>query len=199
MNKAANMKARILETAISLFSHYSFGKTSVDDIAREARISKGTVYYYFRNKEELFLSAVNRKAEEFFNILDERLQSCTCFEEKLTMYFRFPMSFIFTNMPILLEGMAHIPMSYQERLHEDKRIYQSKMSSVLLSVLNIGKEEGLINENVDFDRLVELINDWFMLSDVNYSCLDKERVVSRIERDHEMIIQLILYGIIKRS
>lgn len=73
MNKAANMKARILETAISLFSHYSFGKTSVDDIAREARISKGTVYYYFRNKEELFLSAVNRKAEEFFNILDERL------------------------------------------------------------------------------------------------------------------------------
>lgn len=115
------------------------------------------------------------------------------------MYFRFPMSFIFTNMPILLEGMAHIPMSYQERLHEDKRIYQSKMSSVLLSVLNIGKEEGLINENVDFDRLVELINDWFMLSDVNYSCLDKERVVSRIERDHEMIIQLILYGIIKRS
>ena len=170
----------------------------MDDIAREARISKGTVYYYFRNKEELFLSAVNRKAEEFFNILDERLQSCSGFE-KNSMYFRFPMSFIFTNMPILLEGMAHIPMSYQERLHEDKRIYQSKMSSVMLSVLKIGKEEGLINENVDFDRLVELINDWFMLSDVNYSCLDKERVVSRIERDHEMIIQLILYGIIKRS
>ena len=132
MNKAANMKARILETAISLFSHYSFGKTSVDDIAREARISKGTVYYYFRNKEELFLSAVNRKAEEFFNILDERLQSCSGFEEKLTMYFRFPMSFIFTNMPILLEGIANNPMSYTESLHEDKRIYQSKMSSVLL-------------------------------------------------------------------
>ncbi len=46
---------KILTAAHSLFFRFGFKKTSVDEIAAEAGVGKGTIYNYFANKEELFL------------------------------------------------------------------------------------------------------------------------------------------------
>jgi AcrR family transcriptional regulator len=45
---------RIVRAAIECFSIAGFDKTRMDDIAERAELSKGTLYLYFRNKEELF-------------------------------------------------------------------------------------------------------------------------------------------------
>jgi AcrR family transcriptional regulator len=47
-------RATILAAALTLFGRYGFKRTSIDDIAREAAIAKGTVYLYFKGKEEIF-------------------------------------------------------------------------------------------------------------------------------------------------
>jgi AcrR family transcriptional regulator len=52
-------RERLLESASSLFSRWGFDKTSVDDIAREAGISKGAVYLEFPNKDALFKAIVH--------------------------------------------------------------------------------------------------------------------------------------------
>jgi AcrR family transcriptional regulator len=52
-------RQRLLESAASLFSRWGFDKTSVDDIAREAGISKGAVYLEFPNKDALFKSVMH--------------------------------------------------------------------------------------------------------------------------------------------
>jgi AcrR family transcriptional regulator len=44
----------ILEAALTLFGRYGFRRTSIDDIAREAGVAKGTVYLYVESKEALF-------------------------------------------------------------------------------------------------------------------------------------------------
>jgi AcrR family transcriptional regulator len=44
----------IIEAAIELFSERGFGATRLEDVARCAGVSKGTVFVYFANKEELF-------------------------------------------------------------------------------------------------------------------------------------------------
>lgn len=44
----------ILKTALGLFSSKGYYATSIDDITREAGISKGLVYTYFKSKEEIF-------------------------------------------------------------------------------------------------------------------------------------------------
>jgi AcrR family transcriptional regulator len=43
-----------LDAAMKLFSQYGYRRTSIDDIAREAEIAKGTVYLSFKSKEEIF-------------------------------------------------------------------------------------------------------------------------------------------------
>ncbi len=47
-------RAAILDAALRLFSQYGYRRTSIDDIARDAEIAKGTVYLSFRSKEEIF-------------------------------------------------------------------------------------------------------------------------------------------------
>jgi AcrR family transcriptional regulator len=46
--------AEILEAALACFSQKGFAATRMDDIARRAKIAKGTIYLYFENKEAVF-------------------------------------------------------------------------------------------------------------------------------------------------
>lgn len=52
-------RPRLLQAAATLFSRWGFDKTSVDDIAREAGISKGAVYLEFPNKDALFKAVMH--------------------------------------------------------------------------------------------------------------------------------------------
>jgi AcrR family transcriptional regulator len=57
----SDRRERLLDSAASLFFRWGFDKTSVDDIAREAGISKGAVYLEFPNKDALFKAVVHRE------------------------------------------------------------------------------------------------------------------------------------------
>jgi len=51
-------REKILSVASRMFGKYGFQKTTVDEIARTAHKAKGSVYYYYKSKEELFLAVV---------------------------------------------------------------------------------------------------------------------------------------------
>ena len=50
---------KILNVANKLFGRYGFYKTSMDEIAKIARKAKGSLYYHFKSKEELFTEVVD--------------------------------------------------------------------------------------------------------------------------------------------
>ena len=56
---ADNTKDKIVSVASKLFGHYGFYKTSMDEIAKIARKAKGSLYYHFKSKEELFTEVVD--------------------------------------------------------------------------------------------------------------------------------------------
>jgi AcrR family transcriptional regulator len=51
-------RAKLLETAISVFTRYGYRKTSMDEVARAAGVSRQGLYLHFSTKEELFSAAV---------------------------------------------------------------------------------------------------------------------------------------------
>lgn len=51
-------RARILRAAVALFQERGYRRTSVDEVAREAGVAKGTVYLHFKDKSELMLHAL---------------------------------------------------------------------------------------------------------------------------------------------
>ena len=102
MSALPNKKKLILEMATQLFTRFGFAKTSLDEIAAAAQIAKGTVYYYFPSKEDLFIASIEVKTREYFTMLRQHLNATEGFEEKLTEFLRFPIKLIYENIPIFI-------------------------------------------------------------------------------------------------
>lgn len=55
----------ILRAAAKRFGRHGLGKTNLDEIARDVRIGKPTIYHYFKSKEDLFYSSVIWETKQF--------------------------------------------------------------------------------------------------------------------------------------
>ena len=61
--KADERKKLILEYAKRLFSRKGYYNTQISDIVDEAKIARGTVYQYFKNKDDIFITLIR----DFYN------------------------------------------------------------------------------------------------------------------------------------
>ena len=64
-------REQILDGAHRVFMRLGFDASSMNDITREAGVSKGTLYVYFKNKEDLFAAIIQRKKSLVFEKLSE--------------------------------------------------------------------------------------------------------------------------------
>jgi AcrR family transcriptional regulator len=68
-----NKRRLIVQTAVKLFSEKPFHQVRLDDVAEAAGVGKGTVYIYFKNKEELYYSLVYEGFAEMVDRLKVQL------------------------------------------------------------------------------------------------------------------------------
>ncbi len=66
-------KETILENASVVFRKYGYQKAKLDDIANECGMNKAGLYYYFKNKEDLFMAMLKRDIESVNNRLRSTL------------------------------------------------------------------------------------------------------------------------------
>jgi AcrR family transcriptional regulator len=57
------VREQVVQAARQVFARFGFKKTALDDIAREARKGKSTIYYYFKSKDEIFKAVIDAEAE----------------------------------------------------------------------------------------------------------------------------------------
>src|SRR5688572_829787 len=62
----------VLEAAEAVFARRGFHETSVEEIARAAEYATGTVYLYFKSKEELFVAILEEKLRELIDSVRQR-------------------------------------------------------------------------------------------------------------------------------
>jgi AcrR family transcriptional regulator len=94
MNKT---KKIIFDSAIKIFSGSGYDGATMDDIATNAGVAKGTLYYHFKSKEEIFKYIIT----EGMNIIIEQIEEATEREEdsllKLKMLCRVQLSMVYEN------------------------------------------------------------------------------------------------------
>jgi AcrR family transcriptional regulator len=104
-------RQQIMVAAKRVFSQKSFNKATMEDIAKEAELSPGTIYLYFKNKEELFASLSLRilqymsiRLEHVHNEkYEEPKQKLTALKEALYEVYEFD--------PLVLINMFHLQSS----------------------------------------------------------------------------------------
>lgn len=75
----------ILRAAETLFAKQGLHQTNLEDVAAEAEISKGTIYLYFKNKQDLFFSVIENKYQDYFTGLENELRKAASLEEAVRL------------------------------------------------------------------------------------------------------------------
>jgi AcrR family transcriptional regulator len=62
-------RRQLMNVAIDCFAKYGYGATSIDRIAKAAGVTKGALYYHFKDKEELLFEAVKSRVGQFERVV----------------------------------------------------------------------------------------------------------------------------------
>ena len=89
-------KENIIESAQKLFSRFGFLKTTVDEIAKAARMGKASLYHYFKSKEDIFREVVEKERQILSGKTREAIERENTPQDKIK-------AFIVTRMECLSE------------------------------------------------------------------------------------------------
>lgn len=110
----------ILDAARAVFSRDGYSASSVDEVAAEAGIAKGTVYLYFKSKEDLYLAALLRDLRAFSAEARARMDRAPGLREKI-------------------EAFLQVRLEYCKAHRDFLRIYLTENSSMCV-MSPIGRE-----------------------------------------------------------
>jgi TetR/AcrR family fatty acid metabolism transcriptional regulator len=79
----------ITDAAVQVFAERGFHSARVADIARRAGVADGTIYLYFKNKEDLLLSIFEEKMDDLLRGLQEALAEAQTAEDKIRCFARY--------------------------------------------------------------------------------------------------------------
>lgn len=159
----------ILEAAVKTFARFGFHGTRVADIAREAGVADGTVYIYFRNKEDILTSLFQELMDRFVSDLKaelERYNGTKCKLETLIDYhFR-----VLNNRP---EQAMVTQIELRQIDQEINRGISLPLRSyfrLIEEVIKEGQDAGLYRRDIDirtarkvvFGAIDEVVTCWVM-------------------------------------
>jgi len=105
---APDRVAQIHRAALALFSHNGYHETSMDDIVAQSGLSKGTLYWYFHSKRDLFRSLLRHTVDCRVRHWRDRVAACgdSAIEQVLASldYFRDNASEMSTLSGVMIEG-----------------------------------------------------------------------------------------------
>jgi len=87
-NMPVTKRKKILEAAATVFSQKGFHQAKMDEIAKQAGVPKGTLYYNFSGKSKLFAATVTEGMEKIIGQVEKELESDLPFKEHLRKLIR---------------------------------------------------------------------------------------------------------------
>lgn len=144
-------RQQIIVAAKRVFSEKGFNRATMEDIANEAELSPGTLYLYFKNKDELYAS-LSLRILHYFNIRLEHLSSSyeNLSVAERVMALKEVMYDVYEYDPLILINMFHLQSSEALRNLTPELLSQIKE----LSRNSLNEMAKLFQEGVDKGSLV---------------------------------------------
>jgi TetR/AcrR family fatty acid metabolism transcriptional regulator len=160
---------RILNAAVKVFASQGFFQSTISQIAREAGVADGTIYLYFKNKEDILVNFFSYKTKLAFDGFREVLNRYDNAMDKLLHLVRRHLEVFQDDINMAIVYRAETRQS--SRLIENQIREMSKMYLDLVGeIIEQGQEEGTIRKDLYF-RLVkqfimgavdDVINTWVL-------------------------------------
>ncbi|GAB4461692.1 MAG: hypothetical protein OHK0029_27390 [Armatimonadaceae bacterium] len=135
----------ILEAARSRFMHYGYKKTTIDEIAADAGVGKGTVYLYFSGKEDILLTIaadVKRNITEQMRAIAHSLASP---DEKIRRMILSAILSVHDAASTTAHGVEIVDEMLRPKIMECGRDHKEAQFALLARVLEEGVRQGIFS------------------------------------------------------
>jgi AcrR family transcriptional regulator len=132
---------RILDAAQQQFATYGYSKVTMEEIAENLGVVKGSLYYYFPNKEAVYQAVIQREQISFLEQLHTELQTITSASDKLRRYIHLRIAFtkkLFNLNQLNREIAHHLKPLYITLFRQFSQMEQQ----YLVDILHEGKKNG---------------------------------------------------------
>jgi TetR/AcrR family fatty acid metabolism transcriptional regulator len=156
MSKKIERRQSIIQAAIEVFGKNGFKNSSICEIAQRANVAEGTIYQYFKHKEDLFFSIPVEKTKEFCRELELHLQGIHGAFNKIIKFIWYYLYFFKMNPEygkILLLEMRVNKSFVKTKTYNSFR----KSTSQILQIIREGQKEGIIRKDVNIYIIRQLI------------------------------------------
>ena len=157
----------IMESALELFASNGFENTSISQIAKKAKISKGLLYNYFESKEDLIEAILNKGIDDMLNVFDPNKDGTLEIEE---MKFFISEAFrlikenrIFWRLYFAISFQPSVFKLIEKRIEE---MYEPIMKMMVNYFTSMGYENPMM-ESIIFGAVMDGISiDYVMKPDI---------------------------------
>jgi TetR/AcrR family transcriptional regulator, fatty acid metabolism regulator protein len=156
MSKKIVKKQRIIQAAIEVFGKSGFQNSSISEIAKRAEVAEGTIYQYFKNKEDLFFSIPSEKTKEFCDELELHLQGIMGAFNKIRKFIWYYLYFFSKNPEYARTLMLEMRVSKSFTKSNTYKSW-SDFASQALEIIKEGQEEGVIKKDANIYLIRHLL------------------------------------------
>ncbi|RMF59407.1 MAG: TetR/AcrR family transcriptional regulator [Calditrichaeota bacterium] len=192
MGSKDDKRVRILKAAISVFARTGFYNAKVADIARQAGVASGTIYLYFKNKDEILISIFEEEMEKYISEVSKEVAGQADVMAQIRTFIKKHLYFVKKN--------PKLAQVFQLELRQSNKFIKEYTGTKLREYLNIvgglieeGQKQGKISSEFHpgllkraiFGALDEIATHWVLLKNGRYD----------LDESAEQIAELFLRGI----
>ena len=166
---APDKREAILRAAIKVFARKGYFSSKVSDIASSAKIADGTVYLYFKSKEEILHSIFNRTMDEFISEGKSELENIYKADEKLKKIAELHLGRLGADRDLAIVFQVQLRGSIKF-MREFSAAGFSEYLDVIRRAIAEGQNQGLFRKELNpvlcskilFGALDEMVTNWIL-------------------------------------
>jgi AcrR family transcriptional regulator len=149
-------KKTLLQAASDVLMEYGPYKTTLDDIARRAGMAKTSLYYYFKDKDEIIRAIIKNDMEQLLDIMTRAVASAQTAEEKIYALCEARYQFLSSKTPRANKDIIDEFRSLAGVFASVKEHYLQVQKELIEKILREGIQKGELKPIEDLD-LISLI------------------------------------------
>lgn len=152
-------REQIMQAAEKLFASRRFHEVTLDDIVREAHVGKGTVYTYFKDKDDLFFQVATSGFDELCDLLRRRVPGDAPFVEQLVQACEAVRTFFNRRRQLFRMIQAEdARMSLcRGNTHEQWIQKRQRLVEALAAILHTGQIQGKVRNDLPAETLANFL------------------------------------------
>lgn len=150
--KRDDVKNRIIDESIKLFLKKGFSGSSTNELVRLAGVSKGTLYWYFENKNDILSNILDKYCTEFLDVTISKINNCNGdFPYRFKYFYKFNSEYARDNRELLLVFMALLIEFAGSGSDIEKRMKEinNSYTSIIQKLIEDGIRDGTVRKDLD--------------------------------------------------